>query len=37
MDTAAGSAKSDGGDYMIVPSRSQDPKKNLWMLTVKSK
>ena len=28
MDTAAGSAKSDGGDYMIVPSRSQDPKKN---------
>ena len=28
MDTAAGSAKSDGGDYLIVPSRSQDPKKN---------
>ena len=28
MDTAAGASKSDGGDYLIVPSRSQDPKKN---------
>ena len=28
MDTAAGSAKGDGGDYLIVPSRSHDPKKN---------
>jgi len=28
MDTDAGACKSDGGDYLIVPSRSQDPKKN---------
>ena len=28
MDTAAASAEQDGSDYMIVPSRSQDPKKN---------
>jgi len=28
MDTAAGASKSDGGDYLIVPSRSQDQKKN---------
>jgi phosphopantetheine adenylyltransferase len=28
MDTAAGSAEAEGSDYMIVPSRSQDPKKN---------
>ena len=28
MDTASGASKSDGGDYLIVPSRSQDPKKN---------
>ena len=28
MDTAAGASKSAGGDYLIVPSRSQDPKKN---------
>jgi len=28
MDTAASSAESDESDYMIVPSRSNDPKKN---------
>ena len=28
MDTAANSAKGDNDDYMIVPSRSNDPKKN---------
>jgi len=28
MDTAAASADAEGSDYMIVPSRSQDPKKN---------
>lgn len=28
MDTAAGSAEQEGSDYMIVPSRSQDKKKN---------
>jgi phosphopantetheine adenylyltransferase len=28
MDTAAASAEQDQGDYIIVPSRSQDPKKN---------
>ena len=28
MDTAAQSAEQEGSDYMIVPSRSQDPKKN---------
>jgi phosphopantetheine adenylyltransferase len=28
MDTAASSAEQEGNDYMIVPSRSQDPKKN---------
>lgn len=28
MDTAALSAMEDGGDYIIVPSRSQDKKKN---------
>ena len=28
MDTAAQSAEAEGSDYMIVPSRSQDPKKN---------
>lgn len=28
MDTAAASAEQDGSDYMIVPSRSQDKKKN---------
>lgn len=28
MDTAAMSAMEDGGDYIIVPSRSQDKKKN---------
>lgn len=28
MDTAAMSAMQDGGDYIIVPSRSNDPKKN---------
>ena len=28
MDTAAASSEADGGDYMIVPSRSQDKKKN---------
>ena len=28
MDTAAASAEAEGSDYMIVPSRSQDPKKN---------
>jgi len=28
MDTAAASAEQDQGDYMIVPSRSQDKKKN---------
>ena len=28
MDTAALSAEAEGSDYMIVPSRSQDPKKN---------
>jgi phosphopantetheine adenylyltransferase len=28
MDTAASSAEQDQGDYMIVPSRSQDKKKN---------
>jgi phosphopantetheine adenylyltransferase len=28
MDTAAGAAESEGSDYMIVPSRSQDAKKN---------
>ena len=28
MDTAAASADQEGSDYMIVPSRSQDKKKN---------
>lgn len=28
MDTAAMSAMEDGGDYIIVPSRTQDKKKN---------
>jgi hypothetical protein len=28
MDTAASSAEGDEGDYIIVPSRSNDPKKN---------
>ena len=28
MDTAAGAAEAEGSDYMIVPSRSQDAKKN---------
>ena len=28
MDIAAKSVKGDGDDYMIVPSRSNDPKKN---------
>jgi nicotinamide mononucleotide adenylyltransferase len=28
MDTAASAAEADGSDYMIVPSRSNDPKKN---------
>jgi len=28
MDTAALSADAEGSDYMIIPSRSQDPKKN---------
>ena len=28
MDTAASAAEKDKGDYMIVPSRSNDPKKN---------
>lgn len=28
MDTAAMSSMEDGGDYIIVPSRSQDKKKN---------
>jgi len=28
MDTAAASAEAEGSDYMIVPSRSQDKKKN---------
>jgi nicotinamide mononucleotide adenylyltransferase len=28
MDTAAQSAEQEGSDYMIVPSRSQDKKKN---------
>jgi phosphopantetheine adenylyltransferase len=28
MDTAAAAAQQDQGDYMIVPSRSQDKKKN---------
>jgi len=28
MDTAAASAEAEGSDYMIVPSRSNDPKKN---------
>lgn len=28
MDTAATSAEQEGSDYMIVPSRSQDKKKN---------
>ena len=28
MDTAAASAEAEGSDYMIVPSRSQDAKKN---------
>ena len=28
MDVAASSAQQDQGDYMIVPSRSQDKKKN---------
>ena len=28
MDTAASSAQGDNDDYMIVPSRSNDPKKN---------
>jgi len=28
MDIAASSAESDEGDYIIVPSRSNDPKKN---------
>lgn len=28
MDTAAASAEQEGSDYMIIPSRSQDKKKN---------
>jgi cytidyltransferase-like protein len=28
MDTAAASAEQEGSDYIIVPSRSQDKKKN---------
>jgi len=28
MDTAAGAAEAEGSDYMIIPSRSQDKKKN---------
>jgi len=28
MDTAAGAAGAEESDYLIVPSRSQDPKKN---------
>ena len=28
MDTAAASAEGEGSDYLIVPSRSQDSKKN---------
>jgi len=28
MDTAAAAAEQDGSDYIIVPSRSQDEKKN---------
>ena len=28
MNTAAFAAEDDGGDYVIVPSRSEDPKKN---------
>jgi len=28
MDTAAGAAEAEGSDYMIVPSRCQDKKKN---------
>lgn len=28
MDTAAASAEAEGSDYLIVPSRSNDPKKN---------
>ena len=28
MDTAASAAEQDQSDYIIVPSRSQDPKKN---------
>lgn len=28
MDTAAASAEQEGSDYMIVPSRTQDKKKN---------
>ncbi len=28
MDTAAASAEQEGSDYLIVPSRSQDKKKN---------
>ena len=28
MDTAAASAEAEESDYMIVPSRSNDPKKN---------
>ena len=28
MDLAASSSGEDGGDYIIVPSRSNDPKKN---------
>jgi len=28
MDTAAAAAEQDQGDYMIIPSRSQDKKKN---------
>lgn len=28
MDTAAGAAEQEGSDYMIVPSRTQDKKKN---------
>jgi phosphopantetheine adenylyltransferase len=28
MDTAASSAEQEGSDYMIIPSRSQDKKKN---------
>lgn len=27
MDTAAAAAQQDGGDYLIVPSRTQDKKK----------